>query len=119
MSVCSSKAHAAFSLNMVMPARARLARRVMQSYAHIRHQRFLGRYEFKVGSGGSGQTCEQEGNKTALVLAKDTMDGGKLVALKFFRDEAQVLRMMPQLPWVLEPLCLLLLIPHPPPLVCS
>jgi hypothetical protein len=87
------------------------------STMHI--QRFLGRYEFKVGSGGSGQTCEQEGNKTALVLAKDTMDGGKLVALKFFRDEAQVLRMMPQLPWVLEPLCLLLLIPHPPPLVCS
>ncbi len=58
-------------------------------------QRFLGRYEFKVGSGGGGQTCEQEGNKTALVLAQDTMDGVKLVALKFFRDEAQVLRLIP------------------------
>ncbi len=34
------------------------------------NQRFLGRYEFKVGSGGGGQTCEQENNKTAVVLAQ-------------------------------------------------
>ena len=34
------------------------------------NQRFLGRYEFKVGSGGGGQTCEQVGDKTAVVLAQ-------------------------------------------------
>ena len=34
------------------------------------NQRFLGRYEFKVGSGGGGPTCEQEGDKTAVVLAQ-------------------------------------------------
>jgi hypothetical protein len=72
-------------------------------------QRFLGRYEFKVGG---GQTCEQESEKTIVLLAQvlllllllllrlqrwyasasaqDTSDGGKPVAFKFFRDEAQV-----------------------------
>jgi hypothetical protein len=43
------------------------------------------------------------------------MNGGKLVALKFFKDEAQVLQMMRQL---LQPICLFLIFSHPPP-VCA
>ena len=68
LSVCSIKAHAAFSLNMVTVR----VRAMYLWYAHPRFflaQRFLGRYEFKVGSAGA-ETYEQEIGSTLVLLAQ-------------------------------------------------
>jgi hypothetical protein len=50
---------------------------------HFFNQCFLGRYEFKVGFGGAEQTCEQEREETAVVLAQVLMLVLPLLPLTF------------------------------------